>query len=360
MIDPANSIELDECLRYADRADGEQILSDWKLGDRPPAIVVSEGFEERALGVLQSLRNRQIRIPRILIGRYVNDAELNKAHRKRFEALAEELAPGAWDVIENHDDGVWVQEALSRVKEPCVALDITGLSNRGMFGALDALSNAPINPMIMYSEAAQYWPKLDDWKSIKKKLSPNYTNADELADLADESEWLYSGQNFHVDLIQGHEGYDVAGTSALVAFLPFKAARLAAVMNHAEYSQYLFIAGRPRLAENIWRLDALKQINCMVTKDWPVEEMYTFGYREALKQMAILLFSTGALSHRCDIHVAPMGSKLQNFACWALSRITRAVTVVISIPSRYFPTAYSEGIGESWIFPLTQPKIGEN
>jgi hypothetical protein len=165
------------------------------------------------------------------------------------------------------------------------------------------------------------------------------------------------GHPRYVELIRGHEGYDVAGTSALVAFLPFKAARLAAVMNHAEYSQYLFIAGRPRLAENRWRLEALREINRAVTKEWPTAEISTFDYRAAVRQLAGLLFSADSLSTRCDIHVAPMGSKLQTLACWVVSRITRALTMVTSVPTRYFPAAYSEGVGESWFFPFLRPPL---
>jgi hypothetical protein len=357
MRDLANSIELTECLRYADRAVDEQPFVNWEPGDQPPALLIPEGFEERSLGILQSLAQRGIRIPRILIGRYMKDGDLNKKYRERFEARAEELAPHAWDVIENHDNGIWVQDALKRISEPAVALDITGLSSRGIFGALDALSCAHVDATIMYTEAAHYWPNRKDWEEIKMELSPDYSNASELADRADESEWLYSGRNFHVGLIEGHEGYDVAGTTALVAFLPFNAGRLAAVMSHAEYSEYLFIAGKPRLPANTWRLDALKQINSVATREWQVIEMGTFGYRDALTQMATLLFSSGSLSHRCDIHLAPMGSKLQTIATWALSRITRAVTMVTGTPSRYFPERYSEGIGAAWVFPFIRPNI---
>ena len=78
----------------------------------------------------------------------------------------------------------------------------------------------------MYSEAAHYWPNLEDWQQIKIELSPDYASGGELADRADASEWLYSGRDFHVDLIEGHEGYDVAGTTALVAFLPFNTTAL--------------------------------------------------------------------------------------------------------------------------------------
>jgi hypothetical protein len=326
---------------------------------------VPEGFEERSLGVLQNLARRRLRIERILIGRYIRDDDLNKKYRAQFEALAQELAPHAWEVVDNYDNGLWIQEALKKIPEPAVALDITGLSSRGLFGALDALSSANLDATIMYSEAAHYWPNLEDWQQITMELSPDYAGGGELADRADQYEWLYSGRDFHIDLIEGHEGYDVAGTTALVAFLPFKAGRLAAVMSHAEYSEYMFIAGRPRLPANIWRLDALRQINGIATREWSVVEMSTFGYRDALTQLATVLFSSetdlgrAPLSHRCDIHLAPMGSKLQTIASWALSRLTRAVTMVTATPRRYFPEKYSEGVGSSWFFPFLRPKMDE-
>lgn len=352
-----NSIELEECLRYAELAQGETSLADWFTDSKQPVLVLAEGFEERSLGILERLAARQVRVPAVIIGRYRKDADLNARHRARFEALAEALAPGTWQVLENADDGGWVREAISRVRGLRVALDITGLSSRGLFGALDELASAPHDVTIMYSEAAQYWPKRTDWEQIRRESSPEYLSYDQLAYRADESKWLYSGRHFHVELIRGHEGYDVAGTSALVAFLPFKAARLAAVMNHAEYSQYLFIAGMPRLAENQWRLEALREFNRAVTKEWPIVEMSTFGYRHALQQLAELLFSSDSLSTRCDIHMAPMGSKLQTIACWALSRITRALTMVTSVPTSYFPKAYSEGVGDSWFFPFHRPRL---
>lgn len=360
MTNLADSIELTECLRYADRAIAEQPFTNWEPMGRLPALLVSEGFEERSLGILQILARRGVRLPRLVIGRYANDVDLNKKYRARFGELAEAVAPRAWIVVENHDNGDWVRQALEAIAEPAVALDITGLSSRAIFGALDALSCAKADAALMYSEAAHYWPSVEDWVEIEKERTPEFRSANALADRADESDWLYSGRNFHVDLIESHEGYDVAGTTALVAFLPFKAGRLAAVMSHAEYSEYVFIAGRPRLPANLWRLDALKRINGVVTREWPVVEMSTFGYREVLRQMAALLFSSDSISHRCDIHLAPMGSKLQTIASWALSRITHAVTMVTGTPSRYFPDKYSKGIGASWFFPFVRPDSGNH
>lgn len=80
---------------------------------------------------------------------------------------------------------------------------------------------------------------------------------------------------------EGHEGYDSAGCRrALIGFLPFKCARLTAVLGDRDYAEFLFIAGRPRLKENSWRLDTLKKINHDIVKDRSVLDMDTFGYSD--------------------------------------------------------------------------------
>jgi hypothetical protein len=175
-----------------------------------------------------------------------------------------------------------------------------------------------------------------------------------VAERMDEREWLYGGGH-RIVFIPRHEGYDVAGSNALVAFLPFKSARLAAIMGQEEYSDYLFIAGRPRLAGNQWRLDALKDINATVTRQWPIVEMSTFSYRTALKQLASPLFDEEGLLHHYDVHLAPMGSKLQTFACWVVSCIAPSITVLTSVPGKYFSNAFSLGIGAQWAFPFVRP-----
>jgi hypothetical protein len=171
----------------------------------------------------------------------------------------------------------------------------------------------------------------------------------------DDEPWLF-GHEHRVALVPNHEGYDCAGASRLlIAYLPFKCARLAAVLGVEDYSKFLFLAGRPRLPVNDWRFEALKKINEPITRDWPIVEMRTFDYRAAFEQLTGLLFDERAYIEEADIHLAILGSKLQTVACWALSTIVRSITVVTSIPLRYYPKAFSEGIGESWVFELTRP-----
>jgi len=141
----------------------------------------------------------------------------------------------------------------------------------------------------------------------------------------------------------------------LIGFLPFKCARLAAILGEEDYSEVLFIAGHPHLKKNHWRKDALKEINEFTIKGRRVEDISTFLYRETLKEFIQILFSDDSLLQKYDVHLAVLGSKLQTVACWVLSNIIRSLTMVTSIPAKYFPEAFSEGIGNSWIFKLTTP-----
>ena len=57
------------------------------------------------------------------------------------------------------------------------------------------------------------------------------------------------------------------------------------------------------------------------------------------------------------MHVAPMGSKLQTLACWALSRITRALTMVTGVPARYFPRSVQRWRRRVVVLPISTTEI---
>ena len=317
-----------------------------------PSLIVAEGFEERALGLIEKLAKTGVTVPHAILGRYVKNPELNDVYKRRFELALQKIAPNSWEVVDNHNDGKWVRNCLAKLDGNSVLLDITALSNRGLFEAIDALVDCEERQIFLgYSEAQQYWPKRTVWDKLKKHLAENAS----LSDIVDKEPWLF-GYEHCVELVPGHEGYDSAGRGrALIGFLPFKRARLAAILGEWEYEDLLFIAGRPRLTGNRWRLEALKEINGPLIKSWRVEEMSTFGYRDALRQFVQILFADESFLRKYDVHLAILGSKLQNIACWATSRILPSLTVVTSVPQRYYPQAFSEGIGTSWVINLRRP-----
>jgi hypothetical protein len=354
-MSPNDPVELQMVGDYLLRSQNELEISFW-LGSATevPALCVPEGFEERSLGVLDRLAHAGIQVPQVVLGRYIDDHDVNLRYRPDFERLAQVVAPGKWSVIENRGDGRWVNDALAVISSERVIVDITGLSNKGLFGALDAMRKDARELYVGYSEAAEYSPTEQEWRRLEDHIAASGGDVSTLAQMADRQEWLYVGEH-RVEHVSGHEGYDVAGATALLAFLPYKSARLASIMCRHDYTEYCFIAGEPRLARNAWRLEALRRINASIVKQWPVIIMSTFGYRLAIEQLGEALFSENGLLHRCDVHMAPMGSKMQTVASWVVSCIGQAATVLTAVPNRYYPNAFSRGIGNSWVFKFVRP-----
>ncbi|MEE9910555.1 MAG: hypothetical protein K4571_02425 [Deltaproteobacteria bacterium] len=349
------SLEHAICIEYINKSGQEQNLENWlKEQDRPIGLILCEGFEERSLAIGEKLAELRTKVDCVIIGRYSNHLEENKKYLARFAKLANDLAPSNTKIIDNDNDGVWVRKAIELSGANAVLLDITSISNRGLFGALDAASASNRQIFIGYSEPAQYWPKKADWDAINQNLSVNTSIA--ISELVDKAPWLF-GYEHCVETVPGHEGYDSVGYGhALIGFLPFKAARLAAIIEREIYSEFIFIAGRPRLEENLWRLQALKRINIFTTKNWEIKEISTFSYRNAIEQIAALLFKNPSLLEKYDVHLAITGSKLQTIACWVVSSIVSSITVIASIPAVYYPESFSDGIGVSWVFELLSPR----
>src|SRR5947208_10691044 len=207
------------CADYMDRAEDEadfESVSAEVLA-RSTMFVV-EGFEERSVGIVESIAQRRLKVERVVIAQYIGPNRANAKYRKRFNAAAEAVAHTRSQRVRTANDGAWVEEALKSSDCENIIIDITGISNRALFGVLDALAQSNRNISVAYTEARQYWPTRDEWEELRKELSSD----DDLSDVMDAKPWLF-GYEHKCELIPGHEGYDSAGTSrAMLAFLPFK------------------------------------------------------------------------------------------------------------------------------------------
>lgn len=318
------------------------------------ALVLVEGFEERSVGIIEKLAQMKIGFRDVFLGRYPPSDSANGRYHHRAIAAAKILTPNPPIEVEIDGSGKWISGALRGGNYKSVLLDITGLSTRALFGTLDSVTAASKTVTIAYSEALQYWPKKDDWQ----KLQPSLVDFKTLADVADDAPWLF-GHEHSVELLDNHEGYDSpAASSLLIAFLPYKRARLAAIVTNHDYERFVFIAGRPRLELNQWRLDALIEINKSVVKTWPLVEMSTFGYRQSLIKLFELTMSDESnLLQRHNVHLGLLGSKLQDVGCWVFSKLVPSVAVLTSVPNMYYPNSFSDGIGRQWMFDFVDPII---
>jgi len=349
------SFEMLKCQRYLDNAAPELDSTTWLSYQRNlPAILLTEGFEERSLGVLRAIASRGLQVPYLLLARYEETEHLNRQYRDEFAHLAQIVAPGRHDIVWSRSDGSWISDRIQRIGRGMVLLDISGMTTRGMFAALDVLKSAGNPVLIGYSEAEEYRPTRVEWDALVGEITGDPDEESLLAEKVDEAKWLYSGAHT-VQLLPGHEGYDAAGVNALVAFLPFKPVRLGTVLDEQEYSAYVYMVGRPRLDANSWRYNALQRINTAIIREGRMVEVPTFGYRETISALATVVAGSSGLLNEFDVHLAPMGSKLQNVACWILSSLIPAITVITSVPDTWYHDAFSHGVGDCWVFPLKFP-----
>jgi len=342
--------------RYVEAAAVEREFDEWRRGwsGGELGVVVGEGFEERSVGLLRRLASSGVRVSFVGVARYRSTADLNRAYRAEFEALAAQLSGARARVLWNDNDGRWIDEAVKESPTGKMLLDISGLSTTSMFCALDYCRARGIELLIGYSEARSYRPTLEEWRAILDETEGDVDAESRLAERVDEAQWLYGGAHT-VALVADHEGYDSGAESALLAFLPFKPARLVALLGEQQYCEQVYVAGKPRLLENEWRLGALERMNARFTRNARVVAMDTFGYRSCVSGLRNLLCGTEGLLSRYDVQVAPFGSKLQNVGVWIVSTLIPALTVISAHPETFHPEAFSEGVGESWVFPLTMP-----
>ena len=339
------------------RTQDETVLENWLQNESEISpIIVVQGFEKRSYGILEKLAEKKISTPLCIIAKYPKKDKNDPNHKYSdiFKKYSNEISHGAFTTLEMDIEGKWIENAIKSIDAKNVILDITGLSNRMLFLLFDRVENLECDFFIVYTEAGEYWPKLSDWQKIEEELSQSDPNL--LADIIDNQPWLYSNENF-VSMIEGHEGYDTAGYKrALLGFLTFKCARLASILLQDNFSYYHFIVGKPRKEENLWRANAQERINHPIINSWPKTPLSTFGFRNTVRVLAdILLIQENPLLKSFNVSLALLGSKLQTVGCWAISRICNSIAVVTSTPNIYYADAFSEGIGQSWIFPFQRP-----
>ena len=350
-------IEYEICNQYIQDSRPEVDLIKWLSNqDSPLDVVIFQGFEERSLGLLQILAKKQNRIETLIIHRY-KAKKLHDPNRRldnKVKDYIEKIRPNFCSFHEI-DERVKLVDSLKGTSSETCVLDITGLSRYLLFSFLDQATELGREVFIAYTEPEKYWPQKDDYEKIINELSDKTPS--EVAKVIDSQPWLYSWEH-EIKTIDNHDGYDIAGyPRILIGFLTFKCARIASIVKDHVYSDYIFISGKPRLEENFWHNEARKKINESLINSWPVVEINTFGYRDTIRELTNILFGDKLVLERYNVSITPLGSKLQTVACWVISRICRSITFVTSAPKNYFEKAYSENLGESWVFPLLKPPL---
>lgn len=326
------------------------ILEAGKVPKRDFAMIVVQGFEERSSGAMARLRDAGYRARSICILQYPGQHEANSRYQEAVHDEAYKLSrrePHYFNLGEQTDS---LEKAIKSSDSPMVLLDITAMSNRLIFAAFDAAARSGRKVIPVYTDAVTYSPSREKWEAVEGcELGPL-----SVADIVEQQEWI-SNSNYCVSIVEDHEGYDGAGIGkALVAFLPFKSARLSSIIANEDYSSFHFLAVKPRSPCNAWRLEALKKVNAPYICGHVVTDISAFGYVQAAGALSRMLLGKRGIMRNHDVHLAVLGSKLQTVGAWIVSSFIDSITVVACTPEKFYPQSYSEGIGETWLldFPL--------
>lgn len=343
------SFESEAASRFLSTSQPEALLNDI-ISDisEPIDFAVVQGFEDRSLSALQRIGEARRPIDTLYIARYPDANSANARLSEALHELVKSSAPRTLQHVRLLKDGGWVSALRHRGTSRPLFFDITGLSTRHLFGALDQVSRQIRPVYLIYTEAETYWPTFDAWR----ELTATHQDSEKLAQKVDEMPWLF-GCVHNVEAIPGHDGFDsLVSGRALIAFLPFKGARLGAILGEQDYREILFLSGQPRLRANRWREQALRDINEPLLGQAEPIVLSTFGYRDTVQNLMAVLTDNNSPLLKYNVDLALLGSKLQTVGCWVISQIFPSITCLTATPAQYFPASFSSGAGSSFAFPI--------
>ena len=203
---------------------------------------------------------------------------------------------------------------------------------------------------IVYFEAQKYSPERDFYDRLTD--GGHLDNAQAFAKYIelDDSEILYSRDCFLQQKLEFTGAMEPSKPIYLVAFLPFRRARLQLVLEELDVEDRFFVIGQPARDDLRWREQLLEVENFDLLEGADVVKISTLDWRETFY---ILCKGPGDVSvrGRNNIVLVPLGSKLQTVACFAFWIHHQDVGIVFSQPKTYYYEKYSSGWGTGYVIP---------
>jgi hypothetical protein len=225
------------------------------------------------------------------------------------------------------------------VKPPRVTLDFSVTANRLLLRCMKVLLEYDIRARIIYSEAAIYHPTRKEYEQEPAKWE------------RDDLLGLERGVSEVMPSID-HPGHALDPLPDFLILFPcFKPDRSKAVISFVDPSllanpgdKVVWLLGVPHLADDRWRLDAMKKING-IGEGVPQYEVSTFEYKDTLQVLERLHADR---SERHTMTLSPLGSKMQALGTALFCYMHPDVRVIFSTPKEYNAAQYSDGCKEVW------------
>ncbi len=308
------------------------------------------GFEPRCLELPGRLAAAGFRTRRAAYFKYGTNLDDNAINLQQLEGHLREISPHVDPIEVDVPDFPSRLRALldlvicgAPAKPPCITLDLSVAANRLILRCMKVLLEYDICVRIIYSEASTYHPTKEEYDRNPEQ----WANEDLLG--------LERGVG-DVTPSMDYPGHALDPLpDSLILFACFKGERSKAVISFVDPSllttaskKIVWLLGEPHLAENRWRLDAMKKIN-EIGDEWRQYEVSTFDYKETIRILEALYTE---MSDRYRITLSPLGSKMQALGGSLFCYMHPDVRVILSTPKEYNSAQYSEGCRDVWKIDL--------
>jgi hypothetical protein len=309
-------------------------------------LVLCGGFEDRAIGVLNSALGAQTPFNVLLI-KYEPHLPANKVDEIR--AACSKAGVAISEAIYNIQRPMGIGEVLEELLSECqgrVIVDVSAMSRLLIVQVMVALGARPdgfADCYVAYAQATDYPPTRSE---AEAKL------AESQKDQTYGVLFLSSGV-FDVTVVPELSSSAMTGEQNRLAMFPsLDAHHLIALRTELQPSRYSFIEGVPPDGENHWRKMVIANLNHLdQIGEAERFETSTLWYQETLDCL-IGIYSKHSLRER--LMIAPTGSKMQAVAVGIFRSFVQDVQIVHPTPRGFCdPSNYTHGVGKLHLLSLS-------
>ena len=306
------------------------------------------GFEERTTAAIEAAVARRVRARRVALFEFDRYYEATERRRPKYEEYALALTDGKpyrpFNAPVGAPDPIFAEGFRSmltteRPKGPFrVLFDCTSCPSLIHSQALAVLLDSTCDLTVLYSEAADYFPKRDEWE--KKKTVAHGLRI----------QGPFAGVNYLAKpgILQAD---DIGERPLLLVLFPtFNKERTADLLGELDPAARIWLFGEPHdVRRHAFRIEMAKSFASPVMCPGDLWSLVpTFDYRRTLAALGGI-YGANRLKYR--LAVMPHGSKMHTLAT-GLFAAAHEVSMVFAMPKTYNPERYSAGVAAVWAIPL--------
>jgi hypothetical protein len=307
-------------------------------------LIFSAGFEERCIAFLKEHSKTLLAHCHILM---INYPTVNNQWQEEINEILKYLGFSCQPI----QDLFKLSDAINSYSPENIFVDISSMDRLTMFRVLKIVDEIEIDYNIIYTEAENYYPLIEFYNDLIDNSNKNYELAfDKYLDKENsplvysyECE-LYEDENF---MGLPEPGYPIL----LVSFFGFKRSRLQLLLQSLEVDKKIFILSEPLREDLKWRKELQKIINYDLyqknknfvkeLKTLNILESYSFLESNICKDLTFL---------KNNVILSPLGSKVQTIACFYFWRNHKEVSIIFSLPKKFYEDKYSIGYRDTFLF----------